>query len=233
METIYQFGLKAGELSIPEKEVYRYLGYMGHTPAALDAQRIAEGIKKTEAAAMPKACYGLFDITVNAAEPGADGLQENRILDGLSDEDGDAVSAGEVVMPYGKVYSKSLAAWIKGCTKAYIFAATVGAGVDRMIKTSAFRSMSEAAILQACGAAAVEEFCNILNRRLNEEAGQNGYEPVKRYSPGYGDLDLEENQKGVFAVLNPGKFIGLSLMDTCIMSPEKSVTAIIGLKEKQ
>ena len=52
-----------------------------------------------------------------------------------------------------------------------------------------------------------------------------------RFSPGYGDLELKENQKGVFAVLNPGKYIALSLMDTFIMSPEKSVTAIIGVKE--
>ena len=205
MESVYLYGLKPGELVIPEKEVFRYLGYMGHTPQAYDAQLIAEGIRKTEDVAAPKACYGLFDISI----------EEERIT-----------------LPYGEVHSGSLSKWISGCTKAYIFAATVGAGVDRMIKTAAFRSMSEAAILQACGAAAVEEFCNILNRKLDRESEENGRNNVKRYSPGYGDLELEENQKGVFAVLNPGKHIGLSLMDTFIMSPEKSVTAIIGVKEE-
>ena len=204
MGTVYQFSLKPGELRIPEKEVYRYLGYMGHTPQEDDARRIAEGIRKTEDVAAPKACYGLFDIKV---------------------ED------GYVTMPYGRVHSKSLSKWISGCSSAYIFAATVGAPVDRMIKTAAFRSMSEAAILQACGAAAVEEFCNILNEKLDAESAENGRCNVKRYSPGYGDLELKENQKGVFAVLTPGKYIALSLMDTFIMSPEKSVTAIIGVKE--
>ena len=202
METIYQFSLKAGELRIPDKEVYRYLGYMGHTPQEDDVLRIAEAIGKTEDVAAPKACYGLFDIEVK-------------------DE--------SVVLPYGEIHSESLSKWIRGCSRAYIFAATIGAGVDRMIKTAAFRSMSEAAILQACGAAAVEEFCNILNEKLDAESEAAGSKNVKRYSPGYGDLELEENQKGVFAVLNPGKHIGLSLMDTCIMSPEKSVTAIIGV----
>ena len=33
-----------------------------------------------------------------------------------------------------------------------------------------------------------------------------------------------------FAVLNPAKYIGLTLMDTLIMSPEKSVTALIGIE---
>lgn len=206
MESVYLFGLKAGELVIPEKEVYRYLGYMGHTPQDYDAQLIAEGINRTEAAAAPKACYGLFDMNINGED---------------------------VTLPYGVVHSASLSKWAEGCSKAYIFAATIGAGVDRMIKTAAFRSMSEAAILQACGAAAVEEFCNILNDKLDRESEEKGHKNVKRYSPGYGDLQLEENQKGVFAVLNPGKHIGLSLMDTCIMSPEKSVTAIIGVKEEQ
>ena len=51
-----------------------------------------------------------------------------------------------------------------------------------------------------------------------------------RYVRGIGDLALE-NQKGVFEVLHPSKYIGLSLMDTMIMSPEKSVTAIIGIRE--
>jgi hypothetical protein len=204
METIYQFSLKAGEISIPEKEVYRYLGYMGHKPDEADVTRIAEGIKKTEALAAPKACYGLFDIEIKG---------EN------------------VVLPYGEIHSKSLAAWCEGCSRAYIFAATIGAAIDRQIKTASVRSMSEAAILQACGAACVEEFCNILNEKLNRESEEKGHKNVKRYSPGYGDLELTENQKGVFSILNPAKYIGLSLMDTCIMSPEKSVTAIIGVKE--
>lgn len=206
METIYQFSLKAGEIRIPEQDVYRYLGYMGHKPEEADARRIAEGIKKTEALAAPKACYGLFDIEIKG---------EN------------------VVLPYGEIHSKSLAAWCEGCSRAYIFAATIGAAIDRQIKTASVRSMSEAAILQSCGAAAVEEFCNILNKKLDLESEEKGYKNVKRYSPGYGDLELTENQKGVFSILNPGKYIGLSLMDTCIMSPEKSVTAIIGVKDEK
>ena len=49
-----------------------------------------------------------------------------------------------------------------------------------------------------------------------------------RYSPGYGDLSLE-SQKQVFALLNPPKYIGVTLNDSLLMSPSKSVTGIIGI----
>ena len=92
--------------------------------------------------------------------------------------------------------------------------------------------MAEAAVLQACGAAAVEAVCNALNDKLEREILAEGKSLCSRYSPGYGDYALE-NQKGVFEVLNPPKYIGLSLMDMLIMSPEKSVTAVIGIHDSK
>ena len=38
-----------------------------------------------------------------------------------------------------------------------------------------------------------------------------------------------ECQKDVFAILSPEKQIGLTLTDSLLMSPSKSVTAIVGL----
>ena len=49
-----------------------------------------------------------------------------------------------------------------------------------------------------------------------------------RFSPGYGDLGLEM-QKDIFAVLDCPRKIGLSLNESLLMSPSKSVTAIIGI----
>ena len=77
----------------------------------------------------------------------------------------------------------------------------------------------------------MEAVCDEVNALLEKEAAEEGRSLRRRFSPGYGDLGLE-NQKGVFELLNPAKLIGLTLMDTLIMSPEKSVTAIIGIAEK-
>ena len=51
-----------------------------------------------------------------------------------------------------------------------------------------------------------------------------------RFSPGYGDLPLEV-QRTLFSLLEPMRHIGLSLTDSLLMSPTKSVTAFVGLTE--
>jgi cobalamin-dependent methionine synthase I len=53
-----------------------------------------------------------------------------------------------------------------------------------------------------------------------------------RFSPGYGDLPLEL-QTNLFKVLDCQHFIGLTLNDSMLMSPSKSVTAIVGLRERE
>ncbi|MBE5809141.1 MAG: Vitamin B12 dependent methionine synthase activation subunit [Clostridiales bacterium] len=194
---------RVGRTDIPLKGVARYLGYAGHAPDECDNARILRGVERVRDVMDGRACYGLYDITVG----------EDR-----------------VDLPYGTVRSASLAKWLRGCGRAYMFAATIGAGFDRMLRRAALSSMAEAAVLQACGAAAVEHVCDLLNGELDAKARAEGYVPVRRYSPGYGDFALD-NQRGFFRVLDPGRWIGLSLMDTLIMSPEKSVTAIIGLKD--
>ena len=60
------------------------------------------------------------------------------------------------------------------------------------------------------------------------DSKENGVSLTMRYSPGFGDLSLE-NQKKVFALLNPQKYIGVTLNDSLLMSPSKSVTAIVGI----
>ena len=51
-----------------------------------------------------------------------------------------------------------------------------------------------------------------------------------RFSPGYGDVPLEI-QKDIVMLLDCAKRIGVSLNDSLLMSPSKSVTAFIGLQE--
>ena len=75
----------------------------------------------------------------------------------------------------------------------------------------------------------------IVSSALNnaKKAKENGYKTHPRFSPGYGDLSLK-TQSIFFRLLNCTQKIGLTLMDSFIMAPEKSITAFIGLeKEKE
>ncbi len=126
-----------------------------------------------------------------------------------------------------KVFSKNLADNLSGCEKAIIFACTIGIEMDRLIKKYSYLSPSKTLILQGIGAERVESLCNKFNGEISKKY-PNGTKP--RFSAGFGDLPLQF-QKQIFSLLECEKKIGLTLNSSLIMSPSKSVTAIIGIKK--
>ena len=126
-----------------------------------------------------------------------------------------------------KIRSKDLSKNLADCEKAVIFAATVGIGIDRLITKYSRLSPSRALMLQAIGAERIEALCDRFYKDIKNEH-PSGIRP--RYSPGYGDLPLEV-QKDVFKLLEAPKRIGISLNESMLMTPTKSVTAFIGIKK--
>ena len=127
-----------------------------------------------------------------------------------------------------KVKSQDLAKNLKDCEKVVLFAATVGVEIDRLIKKYGAISPAKAVLLQAIGAERIESLCDTFCEEIRKE----GKNLCPRFSAGYGDLPLE-TQKDIFQILNCNKNIGLSLNDSLMMSPSKSVTAFIGIKTLQ
>lgn len=121
--------------------------------------------------------------------------------------------------------SKDLARNLNGCEKAVLFAATVGVGIDRLIAKYGALSPAKAVLFDAIGTERIEALCDCFCADL-ERSAQTGLRP--RFSPGYGDLDLSV-QKELFSLLRCEKHIGLTLGDSLLMSPSKSVTAIAGM----
>ena len=160
----------------------------------------------------------LLDECVNEAEPA---LVYNVCYSVLDVK----IRGGEC--DFGAFYARSsdLAENIKGCDRAVVFAATVGVGIDRLIAKYGAVSPSKAVLFQALGAERIESLCDMFCEDIKAEFNS-GTRP--RFSPGYGDFDLR-CQKDVFSVLNCEKHIGLTLTDSMLMSPSKSVTAVIGL----
>lgn len=122
--------------------------------------------------------------------------------------------------------SRDLARHLKGCDKALLLAATLGSRVDVAIRRLALGSVAEGAAAQAVAAALIESYCD----SVQAQADTDGLAQRPRFSPGYGDWNLEE-QRLLFPVLDCAKRIGLTLTDGLMMAPSKSVTAIIGLSE--
>ena len=134
----------------------------------------------------------------------------------------------EIDMPY-ETNSKMLLRTLEGCSQVVVFAATIGVEIDRLIAKYGRVSPSRALMFQAIGAERIEALCDMFCEDLASEKKMN---LSPRFSPGYGDLSLEV-QKEIFNLLNCPKHIGLTLNDSLLMSPSKSVTAFLGLSDKE
>ena len=133
-----------------------------------------------------------------------------------------------VDLGFMKVCSKSLEKNLDGCDYAYIMAATTGIDAHRLIEKNAIISPLKGMVTDCIGSAAIESFCDKINFSLCENP--DFLRP--RFSPGYGDLCID-CQKKITDFLCTNKNIGLSLTESFMMIPKKSVTAIIGIgKEK-
>ena len=109
------------------------------------------------------------------------------------------------------------------CEKAYLFAATAGSESQRLIAKNSVLSPLKGIVTDCIGSAAIEAFCDKFNSSVE---GGDCLRP--RFSPGYGDFSVEY-QKSILEFLEAKKHIGLSLNSSLMMSPSKSVTAIIGI----
>ncbi|MBR5270166.1 MAG: Vitamin B12 dependent methionine synthase activation subunit, partial [Anaerotignum sp.] len=123
-----------------------------------------------------------------------------------------------------KTDSKALMKNLEGCEEIIVFAATIGLEIDRLIRRYSSLSPAKALFFQAIGAERIESLCDAFCDDLKGK----GLQLRPRFSPGYGDLPLEM-QKDLFRVLDCPRKIGLSLNESLLMSPSKSVTAIIGI----
>lgn len=160
-----------------------------------------------------------------------------RLLDGLLQEaegamtyrvayrevavtrEGEGVTVGGIGMS-----SRALSAALDGADRALLLAATLGPGLDRLLLRYTRTSPARALLLQAIGAERVEALLGAFTRGAEEAYGRLG----RRFSPGYGDLPLTL-QRDLLPLLDAGRTLGITLGPSLLMSPTKSVTAIVGI----
>ena len=123
--------------------------------------------------------------------------------------------------------SGTLARHLAGCAAAYLVCATIGVGFDTLQRRAAARSGTDALIAQAVGAALIEKLMDETEDEIRAELAA-GESLVSRYSPGYGTFPLAA-QRELLALLDAPRSVGVSLTDTLLMVPSKSVSAIIGV----
>ena len=183
------------------REVYRYLGYRKIKPTPEIDARIQQCIGRMQAAATPRAISRRFPVRTEAPD-----LVEIASL---------------------TIRSRDLYRNLSGCDDAYMFAATIGIGIDLLIKRGEVASMTDSIIYQAAGAEMIESYADSEVATLRAQEADRGYQLRPRYSPGYGDLPLAL-QTDFARILDMQKWCGISLTDALLMVPSKSITAFIG-----
>ena len=139
--------------------------------------------------------------------------------------DGETLNLG-----FTKTESKDLKQHLEGCGEILLFACTAGAEMDRRIARAKLLSPAKGLLMHAIGAQQVEGGCDRLCASLADQFPD--WQLTDRFSPGYGDLTLEM-QRDVMAALDCGRTVGITLSESLLMTPSKSVTAIIGMKERE
>ncbi|MBP5242650.1 MAG: Vitamin B12 dependent methionine synthase activation subunit, partial [Clostridia bacterium] len=190
------------QIPFDKPQALRYFGYGKGADVPADAEIVFdECAKEAQAACAYRVCYAEFPIKT-----------EGNTLD----------------LGFTKTTSAALAKNLQGCEKVIAFAATVGIGVDRLISRYEKVSPFKAYAFQAIGAERVESLCDTFNGEITKTYEAEGLYTRPRFSCGYGDFPLEK-QRDFFAALDCQRKIGLTLNDSCLMSPSKSVTALIGI----
>lgn len=188
-------------MDIDYRETLRYLGYKNQAADKAVLELVRQCLEELDLAATPRSFWREYPLTVA----------------------GDEIDAGVF-----QTRSSALGRNLKGCERILVFAASLGAGVDLLIQRYEKLQMSKAVVMQAAAAAYLEKYCDRVNEELRQRFEADGWYLRPRFSPGYGDFSLE-CQTAIVAALEAGKRVGITLTDSLLMAPSKSVTAVIGV----
>lgn len=211
------------KIKVEKKEIYRYLGYRRNLPEEEVMELVDRCLEDLQAVVTPRSIYRQYPIESIYAFDGA-----SRQKDAGTKE-----TPRPLLRIAGmEIDSRSLSVNLRGCESVYLLGTTLGLGPDRLIARASVGRMSRAVILQAAAAAMIEAWTDSVNQEILLEAAAQGLYCRPRFSPGYGDFPLEF-QRDFAQILRLQKEIGVSLTESLLMMPSKSVTALVGLSREK
>ena len=114
------------------------------------------------------------------------------------------------------------------CSHAALLVCSLGAEFDLLMRRLQARDMAQAVMLDALGSAYVESACDAAEREI--AARFPDIYLTDRFSPGYGDLPL--TLQPALLDMAEARRIGVACTPSLLMTPQKSVSALIGLADR-
>lgn len=135
-------------------------------------------------------------------------------------------AARDDISPY--LQGNDILRHLEGCGSCVLLACTLGARVDAALRAAGASDMAYAVVLDALASVAVEQTADAAEQTLrNEERGE-GQFLTGRFSPGYGDYPIAV-QNDLLRLLDAPRKIGLCATPAHLLTPRKSVTAVLGV----
>ena len=126
--------------------------------------------------------------------------------------------------------SAALAKFLKGSTQVLLFGATAGQAImDVIAQKSKEQDLTRAVVYNAVAGEMADEALTWIGQYMHQQLLREGLAlDNRRFSAGYGDFNIEY-QKVFWELLNL-KDIGVSITKASLLVPEKSVTALSGIR---
>lgn len=189
---------------IDPAEILKCLGYpVGQTADKQVEAICTDAIARIEAASRPASLWAYFDLEERT---------EGMLL------------RGTPLILKGVSLRRHLA----GCSRVAVFCATLSNEIDKIILQAKFDVLRQL-FLDTAASVYVEQLCEEVCQGLRRE--NMGWFLTKRYGVGYGDLPLSQ-QREVLTLLNAQKRLGVLATEDGILTPRKSVTALVGLSSR-
>lgn len=118
---------------------------------------------------------------------------------------------------------------LKDSTTIILFGATLGVGADTLVRKYSITDSAMTSVVHCVGASMVENLCDKACEELKDII-KGDHRP--RFSPGYGGLDIS-SQADFFKLLPMTKQMGVSLSESFLMTPTKTVTAFVGITKER
>lgn len=158
-----------------------------------------------------------------ADNPGIVGGYSIRRCEGVDVKDGLIRCEGKTLEA-----GKRIASYMKDASRLAVFVCTAGPLFTELINEYFERGdLPEAFIADAIGSVTVENAMDRVQRELEEDMLLQGCTISNRYSPGYCEWHVR-GQQALFSLMD-GNHTGVTLTDSSLMQPIKSVSGIIGI----
>jgi len=198
-------------IEIDEREVLRYLQYKDQDIDDNLSYKIKQCIKKTRKIINPRFIFREYKI------------KKSQIYDSKSEV---YLEGANLTLKSDDIYNLLLE-----CDECILMSATLGLEIEREIRKLTYTDLTNGIIIDACATTAIEEVCDIVQDNIAKKLLKEDKYITYRYSPGYGDLPIEKNVD-INNLLNSQREIGLTVTNSGIMIPRKSVVALIGVSYK-